>query len=124
MCHPKFLWVEPEERQEPPPTTMQQYVAYNQQQWLYYNELFAEVHHGIYGAYYNFILEELYEGPYWSRIKAQLGQVQEEYDPEASVSGSREPLPEEDSSSSSDSSDSGSEDDWEYVTNILAAKSA
>ena len=81
---------------------MQQFVAYNQQQWLYYNELFAEVHQGIYGAYYNFILEELYEGPYWSRIKAQLGQVQEEYDPEASVSVSREPLP-KDGSTSSDS---------------------
>ena len=102
MCHPKFLWVEPEERQEPPPTTMQQYVAYNQQQWLYYNELFAEVHHGIYGAYYNFILEELYEGPYWSDIKAQLGQVQEDCNPEANVGVTREPLP-EDISSSSDS---------------------
>ena len=103
MCHPKFQWVEPEERQELPPTNMQQYVAYNQQQWLYYNELFAEVHHGIYGAYYNFILEELYEGPYWSSIKAQLGQVQEEYDPEASVSVSREPLPKEILGAKSDS---------------------
>ena len=89
-----------------------------------YNELFAEVHHGIYGAYYHFLLAELEEGPYWSDIKAQLGQVHEEYDPEASVSGSREPLPEDDSSSSSDSSDSSSEDDWEYLNNILAAKSA
>ena len=76
MCHPKVLWLEPEERQEPPPTTMQQYVAYNQEQWLYYNELMAEVHHGIYGAYYNFLLAELIDGPYWSQIKAQLGQVQ------------------------------------------------
>ena len=32
-------------------------------------------------------------GLYWSDIKAQLGQVQEEYDPEDSVSGSREPEP-------------------------------
>ena len=61
------------------------------------------------------------DGPYWPSIKARLGQAQEEYNPEASVSGSREPLPEDDSSSSSDSSDS---DDWEYATNILAAKSA
>ena len=107
MCHPKFQWVEPEERQELPPTNMQQYVAYNQQQWLYYNELFAEVHHGIYGAYYHFILGELYEGPYWSDIKAQLGQVQEDQDPEASGSVPTEPLP-EDSSSYSDS-DSGND---------------
>ena len=112
MCHPKVLWLEPEERQEPPPTTMQQYVAYNQEQWLYYNELMAEVHHGIYGAYYNFLLAELIDGPYWSQIKAQLGQVQEEYDPEASVSGSREPQPQDDTSSSSSefSDDSNSED--------------
>ena len=125
MCHPKVLWLEPEERQEPPPTTMQQYVAYNQEQWLYYNELMAKVHHGIYGAYYNFLLAELIDGPYWSQIKAQLGQVQEEYDPEASVSGSREPQPQDDTSSSSSefSDDSDSEDysdsDWEYLSETL-----
>ena len=88
---------------------------------MYYNELFAEVHAGIYGQYYNFLLAELIDGPYWSDIKAKLGHVQEEYDPEASVSGSREPLPEDDTSSSSDSSDL---DDWEYATEILTAKSA
>ena len=121
MCHAKFQWVEPEERQEPPPTTMQQYVAYNQQQWLYYNELFAEIHHGIYGQYYNFLIDELIDGPYWSSIKAQLGQVQEEYDPEASVSGTREPQP---TDTSSDSTNSDSEDDWEYAVDILATKSA
>ena len=103
---------------------MQQYIAYNQQQWQMYNELFAEVHHGIYGAYYHFLLAELEEGPYWSDIKAQLGQVQEEYDPEASVSGSREPQP---TDTSSDSSDSDTEDysdsDWEYLSDILAEKS-
>ena len=100
MCHPKFRWVEPEERQELPPTNMQQYVACNQQQWLYYNELFAEVHHGIYGAYYHFILGELYEGPYWSDVKAQLGQVQENCNPGSNIGDEREPIPEEVSSSS------------------------
>ena len=107
---------------------MQQYVAYNQQQWLHYNELFAEVHHGIYGAYYYFILGELYEGPYWSDVKVQLGQVQgayyyfilgelyegpywsdvevqlgqvqEDYNPEDDAGTSWEPLSEDDSSSS------------------------
>ena len=112
MCHAKFQWLEPEEREEPPPTTMQQYVAYNQQQWQMYNELFAEVHHGIYGAYELFLLAELEEGPYWSDIKAQLGQPKEEHDPEASVSGSREAQPQDDTSSSSSefSDDSDSED--------------
>ena len=105
MCHPKFNWIEPEERQEPPPTAMQQYVAYNQQQWQMYHKLFVEVYRGIYGAYYHFLLEELEGGPYWSDIKAQLGQVQEEYDPEASVSGSRMPQPTDTSTSDSDPED-------------------
>ena len=117
MCHPKFTWLEPES-----PTTMQQYVAYNQQQWLYYNELFTEIHYGIYGQYYNFLIAELIDGPYWSSIKAQLGQVQEEYDPEASVSGSREPQP-EDTSSDSDSEDTASDSDWEYLSDVLTKKS-
>ena len=86
MCHPKFTWIEPEESQEPPPTEMQQYVAYNQQQWQMYHELIVEVYGGIYGAYYHFLLEELEGGPYWSDIKAQLGQVQEEEDPKTSNS--------------------------------------
>ena len=105
MCHPKFQWIEPEEREEPSPTQMQQYVAYNQQQWQMYHELFVEVYDGVYGAYYHFLLEELEGGPYWSDIKAQLAQVQEEYDPEASVSGSRMPQPTDTSSSNLDTED-------------------
>ena len=53
---------EPHSAEPEPPTTMQQYVAYNQLQWQYFNELFAEVHAGNYGAYYNFLLAELDEG--------------------------------------------------------------
>ena len=53
---------EPRSAEPEPPTTMQQYVAYNQLQWQYFNELFAEVHAGNYGAYYNFLLAELDEG--------------------------------------------------------------
>ena len=103
MCHAKFFWVEREEEPEPPQTLMQLYVEYNQDQWVLYNDLFGEVHTGNYGAYYHFLLEELELGPYWSDIKAQLGQVQEEYDPEASVSGSREPEPTDTSSSTTSS---------------------
>ena len=106
MCHVKFFWVEREPEPEPPQTLMTLYVEYNQEQWVLYNDLFGEVHTGNYGAYYHFLLEELELGPYWSDIKAQLGQVQEEYDPEASVSGSRGPKPTDTSSSAS-----GLEDD-------------
>ena len=117
MCYPKPLELEPKET----PSTMQQYAAYNQQQWTYYNEFMIEVYQGRYGDHYDYLLAELIDGPYWPSIKARLGQAKEVYNPEASVSGSREPLPEDDSSSSSDSSDS---DDWEYASNILAAKTA
>ena len=98
MCHPRFEWIKTEEDQVPLLTEMQQYIAYNQQHWQMYHELFVEVYGGNYGAYYHFLLVELEEGPYWSDIKAQLGQVQEEYDPEASVSGSRGPQPTDTSS--------------------------
>ena len=54
MCYPKFAWLETES-----PTTMQQYVAYNQQQWSYYNELFSMVHAGDHGEHFNFLLDEL-----------------------------------------------------------------
>ena len=101
MCHPRFSWIQSEEDQEPTLTDMQQYVAYNQQQWQMYHKLFVEVYGGNYGAYYHFLLEELELGPYWSDIKAQLGQVQEEHNPEASVSGSRGPKPTDTSSSAS-----------------------
>ena len=107
MCHPKYVWLEREPDQEPPPTLMQLYVEYNQDQWQLYNELFREVYGGNYGAYYHFLLIELEGGPYWSDIKAQLGQVQEEYDPEASVSGSRMPQ-----TSDTSSSDLNPEDDF------------
>ena len=108
MCLPKFEWMEPEERQEPPPTPVAQYVEYNQWQWQLYNELFTEVSLGIYGAYYQFLIHELEGGPYWSNIKTKLGQPQVEYDPEASVSGSRQPLTPATDSTASASTDEDS----------------
>ena len=80
------------------------------------------VHAGDYGEYFNFLLDELHEGPYWSSVKAQLGQPKKEYDPEASVSGSREPQP-KDTSSDSDSEDTVSDSDWEYLSDVLTKKS-
>ena len=123
MCLPKFEWMEPEERQEPPPTTVAQYVEYNQWQWQLYNELLPEVFLGIYGDYYQFLIHELEGGPYWSNIKTQLGQPQVEYDPEASVSGSREPLtPDSDSSEDSSDLDSTDSDDsgWIHLSDVLS----
>ena len=70
---------------------------------------------GIYGAYYEFLLAELEDGSYWSDVKAQFGQVKEPHDPEASVSGSREPQPEDDSSDDSDDPE-----DWIYLSDILS----
>ena len=80
--------------------TKQQQVAYNSQQWNYFNKLIMEIFKGSYGEHYDFLLAELTEGPYWPLVKARLGQPQE-YNPDKSVSGSRDPRPEDDSSSSS-----------------------
>ena len=87
MCHANFFWIEREPEPEPPQTLMQLYVEYNQDQYVLYTDLFGEVQTANYAAYYHFLLEELELGPYWSDIKAQLGQVQEEEDPETSDSG-------------------------------------
>ena len=111
------MWLQPEEREEPPLTTMEQYVQYNQLQWQYYNELYHKVHNeGVYGAYYEFLIAELEDGPYWSDVKAQFGTVrepEEEREPEPSVSGSREPQPEDDSSDDDP-------DDWIYLLDIIS----
>ena len=117
MCYPRQQELETKES----PSTMQQHAAYNQQQWSHFNELMLEIYKGNYGAHYDYLLAELVDGPYWPLVKARLGQPKEEYNPDKSVSGSREPLPEDDSSSSSDSSDP---DGWEDVSDILAARLA
>ena len=69
LCHcrhvpRKFQWVEREPDQQPPPSLVQLYVEFNQDQWQMYNKLFGEVYGGNYGAYYHFLLEELELGPY------------------------------------------------------------
>ena len=114
MCYPKFAWLETVS-----PTTMEQYAAYNLQQWSYFNELCSMVHASDHGDHYNFLLDQLYEGPYWSSVKARL-EKPKEHDPEASVSGTRGPRP---TDTTSASSNSDSDCDWEYVSNILAKKS-
>ena len=120
MCHPKFLWLERDEEEEPL-TVQEQVVQYNQFQWQYYNELYNEVYNeGVYGAYLDFLLSELQDGPYWSDVKEQFGTVREpeqEREPEPSVSGSREPQPDDDSSDDSDDPD-----DWIYLTDVISTK--
>ena len=97
MCHSRGLFLETTKK-----NTKQQVVAYNSQQWSYFSELMVEIFKGSYGEHFDFLLSELREGPYWHLVKARLTQPQE-YDPSKSVSGSRYPQP-EDNSSSSDSS--------------------
>ena len=117
MCYPRQQELETKES----PSTMQQHAAYNNQQWSHFNELILEIYQGNYGAHYDYLLAELIDGPYWPLVKARLGQPKEEYNPDKSVSGSREPLPEDDSSTASDSTNS---DGWEYASDILAARLA
>ena len=70
----------------PPQTQMQEYVEYTKYQWVLYNDFKAEVQNGNYGAYYQFLIEELDMGPYWSDVKFYYGQVHEEEEPETSDS--------------------------------------
>ena len=113
MCYPKFAWLETESA-----TTMEQREAYNQQQWSYFHELCSMVYTGNHGARYIDLLGELYEGPYWSSIKALL-EKPKVHDPEASVSGTRGPRP-TDTTSESSTSDS----DWEHVSELMEESGA
>ena len=98
------MWLQRDEEEEEPLTEMEQYMQHNQLKWEYYNELFNEVHNeGVYGAYLDFLLAELQDGPYWSDVREHFGTVREpeaEREPEESVSGTRtrqlEPEPETD----------------------------
>ena len=106
MCHSRGMYLEITYK-----NTKQQQVAYNTQQWNYFNELMLEIFKGSYGEHYDFLLAELIDGPYWHLVKARPGQLQE-YDPNKSVSGSRSPRPE-------DTSQSSSSEDWEYASNLI-----
>ena len=86
MCHTKVFNIRREPQPDPPQTQMQAFVEYNKYQWVLYNDLKAEVQNGNYGAYYQFLIEELDMGPYWSDVKFYFGQVHEEEEPETSDS--------------------------------------
>ena len=104
MCHSRGLFLETTKK-----NTKQQVVAYNSQQWSYFSELMVEVFKGSYGEHFEYLLSELRVGPYWHLVKARLTQPQE-HGPSESVSGSRSPQPQDDSSSS---------EEWEYGSDLL-----
>ena len=86
MCHAKVFSIRREQQPEPPQRQMQAFVEYNKYQWVLYNDLKAEVLNGSYGAYYQFLIEELDMGPYWSDVKFYYGQVHGEEEPQTSDS--------------------------------------
>ena len=105
MCHSRGLFFETTKK-----NTKQQVVAYNGQQWNLFSQLMVEVFkEKNYGEHFEYLLSELREGPYWHLVKARLTQPQE-YGPSESVSGSRSPQPEDNSSSS---------EEWEYASDLL-----
>ena len=86
MFHTKTFSIRREPQPDPPPTRMQAYVEYTKYQWVLYNDFKEEVHNGNYVAYYQFLIEELDMGPYWSDVKFYYGQVHGEEEPQTSDS--------------------------------------
>ena len=86
MCHAKVFSIRREPQPDPPQTQLQAYVEYSKYQWVLYNDFKEVVQNGHYGAYYQFLREELDMGPYWSDVKFYYGQVHEEEEPETSDS--------------------------------------
>ena len=105
MCHSKGRFLETTKK-----NTKQQVVAYNSQQWDFIRMLMVEVFkEKNYGEQFEYLLSELREGPYWHLVKARFTQPQD-YDPSNSVSGSRSPQPQDNSSSS---------EEWENAGDLL-----
>ena len=86
MCHAKTFSIRREPQPDPPQTQLQAYVEYTKYQWVLYNNFKEVVQNGHYGAYYQFLIEELDMGPYWSDVKFYYGQVHKEEEPETSDS--------------------------------------
>ena len=78
MCHAKTFSIWREPQPDPPQTQLQAYVEYTKYQWVLYNDFKEVVQNGHYGAYYQFLIEELDMGPYWSDVKFYYGQVHED----------------------------------------------
>ena len=61
-----------------PLTPLQQYIEYSKYHWVLYQDFKEVIQNGHYGAYYQFLLEELDMGPYWLDVKFYYGQVHED----------------------------------------------
>ena len=86
MCYPEADHIRREPQPDPPQTPLQAYVEYAKYQWVLYQDFKEVIQNGHYGAYYQFLIEELDMGPYWSDVKFYYGQVHEEEEPETSDS--------------------------------------
>ena len=62
----------------PPQTPLQQYIQWANYHWILWQDFKEVIQTGHYGAYYQFLLEELPLGPYWSDVKFHYGQVHED----------------------------------------------
>ena len=86
MCHPTTYSMGREPQPDPPQTPLQQYIQWSKYHWVLYQDFKEVIQNGHYGAYYQFLIEELNMGPYWSNVKFHFGQVHEEEEPETSNS--------------------------------------
>ena len=62
----------------PPQTPMQQYTQWAKYHWALWQDFQEVVQQGQLGAYYQFLLEELASGPYWSDVRFYYGKVHED----------------------------------------------
>ena len=78
MCYPEADRIRREPQPDPPQTPMQQYTQWAKYHWALWQDFQEVVQQGQFGAYYQFLLEELASGPYWSDVKFNYGQVHED----------------------------------------------
>ena len=78
MCYPTTDRIRREPQPDPPQTPLQQYIQWSKYHWILWQDFQEVIQMAHYGAYYQFLLEELPLGPYWSDVKFYYGQVHED----------------------------------------------
>ena len=73
MCHPTTYSIRREPQPDPLHMPLQQYIQWSKYHWVLYQDFKEVIQNGHYGAYYQFLLEELPLGPYWSDVKFYYG---------------------------------------------------
>ena len=73
MCYPEGDPIQREPQPDPPQTPLQQYKQWAKYHWTLWKDFQEVVQQGQFGAYYQFLLEELALGPYWSDVKSNYG---------------------------------------------------